>query len=531
MCGAFVACCEIALAENTKQTSDPNRLRAWYEDSLGLLDVDSAHARRSAGDTQHQKDSSAIGILYLNPAGQEVWGFGNVQICRELFNPIEDEYPDGKQAWMHAIGNNIMLYSQIKHTRRIVVITRAFLLQMLDKIYPGAELSDAELHLMIQILCGKSLKEAANVDGVAYETKRSQFKSLASKTDTHSQSEVIRITLATLLSCILDAVSVEAARTGSTIVDEKVFLDLYYPDTFRFHEISLEGGRTLRVADAGPVLGKPVVFVHSQTLPPPAQVQTSWLTAANTRLLIPMRYGFLQGTVEPDIAPVHLHRSAQDIADTIRLLCSGSARLVSQSTGVAYGLRAAMDTPELVDEYTIAAAAHLGDYTSGKVHKFVSAMKKLASNNNLVLEKTYDQYLRQMSTPAGFRKLLQSTYKDSRSDVQIFNSMIDNPLIHSWIFETYRLSRWSVIRDVTCGNMDIWSGIEAHKGRVTFVHGTNDPINPVAAARSVCSQFKNSAFVELKDHGQSLFLNCFEQLVTRNAESWKAYAAEMRKNV
>ena len=519
------------MVENTKQTSVPYRLRAWYEDSLGLLSVDSAFSLRSASDIKYQQDNSTIGILYLTSTGQEVWGFGNLHICREFSALVQEDDPDEKQARLHAFGNNIVLYSQIKNTRRIIVITHSFLLRVLGEIYPAAELSDAELHLMIQILCGRSLKEAANIDGVAYETKRSQFKSLASKTDTHSQSEVVRITLANLLSYILDAVGMKAARTGSTVVDEKVFLDLYYPNTFRFHQISLEGGRTLRVADAGPELGKPVIFVHSQTLPPPAQVQTSWLSAANTRLLIPLRHGFLQGTVKPDIAPVHLHRSACDIADTIRLLCNGPARLVSQSTGVAYGIRAAMDAPELVEEYTIAAAAHLGDYTSGKVHKFVSAMKKLASNNNLLLEKTYDQYIRRMSTPAGFRKLLQSTYTDSQIDVQIFNLMIDNPLIYSWIFETYRLSRWSVIRDVTCGNMDIWSGIETFNGRVTFVHGANDPINPVDAARSVCSQFKNSAFVELKDHGQSLFLSCFEQLITCNAEAWRAHAAESRANV
>ncbi|WP_075995895.1 alpha/beta fold hydrolase [Salaquimonas pukyongi] len=511
------------------QTSDPNRLRAWYEDSLGLLEVDKTRASRGASVAQEPRDNPTIGILYLNSTGQEVWGFGNLHICRELGALIQADDPDEKQARMHAFGNNTVLYSQIKNTRRIIVITRAFLLRMLGEIYPAAELSDAELHLMVQILCGNSLKEAADIDGVAYETKRSQFKSLASKTDTHSQSEVVRITLATLLSYILDAVGVEAARTGSTVVDEKVFLDLYYPDTFRFHEISLEGGRTLRVADAGPVLGKPVVFVHSQTLPPPSQVKPSWLAASNTRLLIPLRHGFMQGTVQPDTAPVHLHRSAQDIADTIRLLCNGSARLVSQSTGVAYGLRAAMDAPELVEEYTIAAAAHLGDYTSGKVHKFVSAMKKLASSNNLVLEKTYDQYLRRMSTPAGFRKLLQSTYKNSEIDVQTFNDIIDNPLIYSWIFETYRLSRWSVIRDVTLGNLDIWAGVDSLKCRVTFVHGAFDPINPLDAAKAVSERFANSTFIELEDRGQSLFLTCFEELVTRDADAWKDNVAKIRK--
>ena len=505
-------------------TSDPNRLRALYEDSLGLLEVGGAHVRSNSAKAEEWGENQSIGILCLDARGQEVWGFGNLQICRDLSRQIQSGETDDKQVRMHAFGNNIVLFSRIKNIRRIVVITNAFLEQMLEEIYPTTELSNAEMHLMIQILCGNSLREAADADNVAYETKRSQFKSLASKIGTRSQSEAVRTTLATLLSYILDAVGVESARSGSSIVDEKVFLDLYYPDTFRFHEIALESERTLRVADAGPVLGEPVVFVHSQTLPPPAQIRTSWLSDANIRLLIPLRHGFLQGTVPPYSASEHYHRSSRDIADTIGLLCNGSARLVAQSTGVAYGLRAIKDAPELVDEFTIAAAAHLGDYTSGKVHKFVSAMKKLASSNNLVLEKIYDQYLRRMSTPSGFRKLLQSTYKDSAVDVRTFNSMIDNPMTYSWIFETYRLSRWSVIRDVTSGNLDVWSEVESLKNRVSFVHGACDPINPMEAARTVSRRFKNAAFVELDDQGQSLFLNCFEELITRDADAWQQIA-------
>ena len=118
-----------------------------------------------------------------------------------------------------------------------------------------------------------------------------------------------------------------------------------------------------------------------------------------------------------------------------------------------------------------------------------------------------------MSTPAGFHRLLYSTYNDSPSDVRIFDAMIENPMEYSWLFETYRLSRWSVIHDIAIGNMDVWAGVEAIKVPVAFLHGSEDSINPVEAARAVHKRFPNASFTELQGEGQSLFLSCFEAII------------------
>ncbi|MCB1423531.1 MAG: alpha/beta hydrolase [Nitratireductor sp.] len=502
-----------------RSTPDARKLRAWYEDSLRLMHADSGVKGPHRAERIDGYERPNLGILYMNGDGGEIWAYGHTQACRDFADSFPLSSLGKRDIHMRAHNDSIILFSCIKEVARIVAVNQMFLTHMLREIYPDVELSNAELQLLVQILCGMSLREAAVENGVAYETKRTQFKSLAAKTGIRTQSEVVRITLAMLMSYILDAFGARPGKRGSNVVDEKAFLDLYYPDTFRFHEIAMDKNRVLRVADAGPILGRPIVFAHSQTLPVPAQISNDWLQSTNTRLLIPLRNGFLQGDAHPFSPEDHIARSAREIADTIRLFCSGSARLVAHSTGVPYALRAVLNEPELTREFVIAAAAHLGAYSNGKVNQFVAVMKQLAMSNNFILDKTYDQYLKRMSTPSGFRSFLLSTYKDSPADVAIFDAITGNPMEYSWIFETYRLSRWSVIRDITMGNMDVWADAECTQTPVVFVHGSGDSINPVEAARTVQKRFPNSFFVELEGEGQSLFLTCFEKLITNDITS------------
>jgi pimeloyl-ACP methyl ester carboxylesterase/DNA-binding CsgD family transcriptional regulator len=499
-----------------------DELRTWYEDSLNLMETGRPERGRPyAQDRVDRVERPQLGILLLARDGREIWGFGQTETCRHFAMMPRGETAERQVVQTHTFDDTIVMVSQLSGVTRVVCLNHVFLLKMLNEIFPDAELSRAELLLLVQMVCGLSLREAAARDGVAYETKRSQLKSLSAKTGMNTQSEVVRITLSSLMSYVLDAFGTRPQKESKSTLGEAAFLELYYPGVFRFHEISMGKGRVLRVADAGPIGGKPVVFTHSQTLPRPGQLSGEWLEESGTRLLIPLRHGFLQGDAAPLPSREHVRRSAEDIADTVRLFCNGSARLVMNSTGIAYGLDTVRTHPELIEDCVIAAAAYLGNHGSGRVNRFVAAIQKLAINNNFILEKTYDKYLKRMSTPEGFRGLLQQSYGESKPDMEIFEQITSNPVEYSWLFETYRLSRWSVVRDIAMGNSDIWTGLDGIGCRVTLVHGRQDPINPVASARVVGKKFPNAHFVELPDDGQSLFLSRLKELVTSSAGDWE----------
>ena len=68
--------------------------------------------------------------------------------------------------------------------------------QQLDRLLAHYyHLTPAESKLAVLLSNGTSLKRAAGQLGVAKETARSQLKSVFAKTDTHSQSELLRLFL------------------------------------------------------------------------------------------------------------------------------------------------------------------------------------------------------------------------------------------------------------------------------------------------------------------------------------------------
>lgn len=495
-----------------------SRLNTWYQDSLALIRSDNSK-KQGHFSFDSAVGNTGFGILVLEK-NAEVHAEGDAEMCRQHLREL-----DHAKLLQHGItvqtkDGCFFLVSSLNNNIRVVSVNRNRCSRLLSEMFPEVRISEAEFRVLEQLVCGATLREAAREDDVSYETKRAQFKALSAKTGFGNQSDAVRIFLAAILSHTLPRPAVKPVNPNQSRSAGKSFLELYYPETFRFHEVSMKNGRILRVADAGPPGGKPVVFAHSQTLPKPDQIQTEWLEKSNTRLLVPLRCGFLDLISNPPGVKDHLETSAREIVDTIQLFCGSPVRLVAQSTGSPYALRATWQAPELVRELVIAAAAHLGKYNDGKINTFVEAIRKLAMKSDIILDKTYEQYQKRMSTVEGFAKLLRTTYRNSKPDQEVFSEILSSPLTYSWLFESYRLSRWSIMRDIAAGNMDVWSGADKIKRPVVFVHGSHDPINPPDAARRIRKAVPDSSFVELPDHGQSLFLSLFKELVTFEGGKW-----------
>ncbi len=506
-------------------TSENDRIDAaildvWYEESLSLINLGNVAAK--FGDTLSRPDdwNPCLGILNLNFKGEQLWSYGNIQTCQKFI--LENSLPDfpSDTVTMKIFQGGLIILSTVRNSIRLVSIDHSSAMEILSDVVPDIVLSNAELRLLLQILSGSSLKEAARTDEVSYETKRSQFKSLAMRTGFRTQNEVIRNSLLALSTHVLDRVGGSQAGELEKPNDAQAFLELYYKGIFRFHKISVGAGEDLRVAETGPLSGDPVVFVHCQTLPHFSQFETDWLERHNIRLIIPLRSGFLDSSSSARSTVNQLSGSADDLAKTIELFCGGNAKIVAHSTGVAYAVQFAKLHPEMVRELVFCASAYLGKYDNRLIEKLVQGFINLASQSNLILDKSYDRYIGKMSTLKGLRDVLHSAYKNSSIDLEIFNSILSHPLGHSWMFESYRLSRWSVISDVMMGSQDVWSGVSDIKIPVLFLHGASDPVNAVKDAKKIQMQFENSEFLQLMDEGQSLFLNRFEEIMCRSSKDW-----------
>ncbi len=501
-------------AEDERSNSDKDLISAWYEDSLSLVNPSIDVAKKWKIPFPPDIDVG-LEILYVAPNGNELLVHGNPINCRSYLDEIdlENHFDDDFGVVRHEEG--ILLFSKSHQAYRLVYVSRPNFSVILEKAFSQTRFTNAELQLLIQLLCGLSVRAAAEEDGVAYETKRWQFKSLATRAGFSNQNEAIRKTLLALTSHSLDAVGIVLGNAVDHSDPTLQFLRTYYQERFRFLKVTGRSNRIIRVIETGPVSGTPVVWMHSQTLPPPGQFADDWCEKQNIRLIIPLREGFLSGLRNGPAPADQLVRTAEDVADIIHMFAGGQAKIVAQSTGTAYALQLAHDYPEVVSELIFAAAAFVGDYQNWRIQKFVDGFRNLLGRNPFILAKSYDRYMKRISTREGLWAVLSSTYETSPRDMSIFEDILSDPLGHTMMYDSYRLSRHSMLSDVGLKALNVWQKAKNLANiPILFVHGGSDPINAIADAKYVQQEIPGAQFKELEGEGQSLFLNRLRDVVT-----------------
>lgn len=495
------------------ENSDDALVTAWYEDSLSLVNPSKAAAQKWKVPFPSSSDVG-LEILYVAPNGAELFAHGNPTNCRsyladmELASHFEDDFG------VVSYEDGLLLFSKSHETYRLVFVSRSNFSRVLDDAFAQSHFSDAEVQLLMQLLSGHSIRTAADADGVAYETKRSQFKSLSTRAGFGNQNEAIRKTLLALTSRSLDTLGVFLGNVVDHSDETLKFLTTYYHDRFRFLKIMGRSNRVIRLIETGPTSGTPVIWMHSQTLPPPGQFADDWCKEENIRLIIPLREGFLSSLRSGPAPEEHLKRTADDTADIIHMLAGGHARVVAQSTGVAYALQLVRDYPELVTSQAFSAAAFVGDYQNGRIQKFVDGFRNLLSRNPLVLARSYDRYMSKISTREGLWSVLSSTYESSPRDMSIFEDILSDIRGHTMMYDSYRLSRHSVVSDFGLKALNIWKRVPDLANTPTlFIHGASDPINSIDDARHIQKSIPGARFSELEGEGQSLFLNRLRDIV------------------
>lgn len=489
------------------------RVMGWYEDSLSLVNPSEEIARKWKAPFPSDLDVG-MEILYVAPNGNELLAHGNPVNCRSYLANIdlEDHFEDDFGVVRH--GEGVLLFSKTRQTIRLVFVSRTTFSVVLEDAFSQSRFTNAELQLLLQLLCGHSIRSAAEEDDVSYETKRSQFKSLTTRAGFKTQNEAIRKTLLALTSHSLDAMGVFLGNAVDHSDETLRFLNAYYPGQFRVMKIMGRSKRVIRLIETGPVSGTPVIWLHSQTLPPPSQFSDDWCEKENIRLIIPLREGFLSSLRSGPAPAEHLERAAEDIADVIHMLAGGRARIVAQSTGVAYAIQVAREEPQIITGMTFAASAFVGEYRNHLVGKFVDGFRNLLGRNPFILSKSYDRYMNRISTREGLWAVLSSTYEASPRDMSIFEDILSERVGHTMMYDSYRLSRHSVVSDIGMRALDVWRQVQHLPNVPTmFVHGETDPINSIGDARLVQKTVASSQFVELKGEGQSLFLSLLKEVV------------------
>ena len=182
-------------------------------------------------------------------------------------------------------------------------------------------LTAAEAEVMQALAEGEGLAEIAAARGRSIETVRAQLKAIMSKTETRSQSELVRLTLSTmeLVRYSADAAAeVPAASHGFGGLAPRPFLTL-----------RLRDGRRMDYLVLGDPAGRPVLFFPLDyglvRWPASAEAEAA---RRGLRVIVPVRAGYGASTPIPRGVP-HVVQIAEDIAALLDHLGIGRIPLVT----------------------------------------------------------------------------------------------------------------------------------------------------------------------------------------------------------
>lgn len=259
-------------------------------------------------------------------------------------------------------------------------------------------LTGAEADILRGITMGQPLRDIAETRGRSVETVRTQLRSILSKTETHSQPELVRIILG-----LMDVAQVP----GATGRDSEPAGGL---DPIAMQSVTVAGGRRLEWIEFGDAAGTPVLAMHLDygLIRWPAAAERA-ARQRRWRVVVPLRawYGGTSGLAR---GVDHLQGVTADYASVLDHLGLTRALVVAQGADLRFALSLAAIRPDLVAG-VLGCAAQLPLRTPAqyermdKWQRFVLANARYAPKVLPFIVKAGFSLVRTLGPEAFFRKV------------------------------------------------------------------------------------------------------------------------------
>jgi pimeloyl-ACP methyl ester carboxylesterase/DNA-binding CsgD family transcriptional regulator len=366
------------------------------------------------------------------------------------------------------------------------------------------DLTPAEAEVMQALAEGQGLSEIAEARGRSVETVRAQLKAVMSKTETRSQSELVRLTLSTM-----ELVRYSADATEGLPAASRGFESLAPRP---FHTMRLKDGRRMDYLILGDPDGKPILFFPLDyglvRWPASAEAEAA---RRGIRVIVPVRAGY--GASSPIRRGIpYVPQLAEDMAalldhlgvERVPLLTLGGDSYIAFAFHAAYPERVrAMVCCAGVLPLTRAAQYERMD----KWHRFILAGAR------------YTPHLLPFMVKAGFalarrlgkRGFVHAVYGNSAADVatfeidEVYEAMVCGSEVA--LSETHS-AHDSFAREVICHETTDWSDeVNGLKGAIPvhFLNGLQDPQVPPETLAEFRQDYPWIDFRVYPDAGQLVF--------------------------
>lgn len=336
-------------------------------------------------------------------------------------------------------------------------------------------LSPAEVDITRAICRGQSLAEVAEQRGRSAETVRTQLRTILTKTETHSQSDLVRVTLALLHGAHLPEAPLPEAKaraswTGISRIETSV--------------LRLPGGRRLEYLEFGDEGGRPVLFLHSDwgLVRWPARAEAA-AAARGLRVIAPFRPGYGTSSLLPAGLST-LDGVTADLAALLDHLGLPEAVVLTLGGDLRFALNLAGRRPDLVT--AILAAAPLLPFHEPTDWTALTGWPRWLRANARFTPGLMPLVTRAMlaaSAPRG--GLIGMALTGQGPDQIVASDREMRNALQAGLLQTLlrpQSGRSEALADSVCDTESDWSGLLAQSVvPLQLIHGTADPFAPPEA--------------------------------------------------
>lgn len=360
------------------------------------------------------------------------------------------------------------------------------------------KLTLTEIEIVRNLVEGKSVKEISTERNRSFDTVRGQLKSILSKTETRSQTELIRIVLS-LMEVVGNATRAEHSHTNQPKGLEPI----------PYQTMMQPSGRRYDWIEFGDPKGRPCVYlpIDYGLLRWPLSAERD-AKRRNIRVIAPVRAGFgHSGSLPPKID--YAGETGADIGRLLDHLGITNAAILSLGADFRYALRLANARPNLVSGI-LACAGTLPILSSsqyermGKWHRFILANARYAPLILPFLVKAGFSLARRI----GKVQFLNSVNADSPSDLKTYAipEVREAMLLGSEIcLSDWHIAHEAFARECIDSESDWSHVIRECKTPVRMLQGDQDPQSPRKTIEELIPEFPNLDISIIQDCGQLLF--------------------------
>jgi pimeloyl-ACP methyl ester carboxylesterase/DNA-binding CsgD family transcriptional regulator len=357
-------------------------------------------------------------------------------------------------------------------------------------------LTAAEVAIVQGITLGLPLKDIAESRGRSVETVRTQVRSILAKTETHSQSELVRVVLGLMDVALIPAQPGTGPAAAGSL------------EPIPFQTIRGGDGRRLDWIEFGAPHGRAVLYMHLDygLIRWPARAERA-AAKRGLRIIVPVRAGYGRTALHPR-GQDHVAGVTADYAAVLDHLGLRDAVVIPMGADLRFALMLAQTRPDLV-RAIIGCACQLPIRTAAqyermdKWQRFILANAHYAPKVLPFLVKAGFSLARRLGKAAFFTQVNGGSPADmatfARPDVRA--AVLEGSEV---CMSADYLASEAFTRECISSEKD-WSAlVKAARVPVRLLQGDQDPQTPVQTIRELMLDYPHLNISFLPDTGQLL---------------------------